>query len=70
MTKQKRKLTIGPSYQVNILMESMSCICLWNEIRMTKFYFVIYGIIHAGDKIEAKSFLQEIVKEGQFEHNS
>lgn len=37
---------------------------------MTKFYFVIYGIIHAGDKIEAKSFLQEIVKEGQFEHLS
>ena len=35
---------------------------------MTKFHFVTYGVIHAGDKNEAKCFLQEAVKEGQFEY--
>jgi len=35
---------------------------------MTKFHFATYGVIHAGDEIEAKCFLQEAMKEGQFEH--
>lgn len=35
---------------------------------MTKFHFVTYGVIHAGDKNEAKRFLQKAVKEGQFEY--
>ena len=35
---------------------------------MDNFFFVIYGILHAGDEIEAKSFLQKTVKDCQFEH--
>jgi hypothetical protein len=37
---------------------------------MTRFHFATYGVIHAGDEIEAKCFLQEAIKEsdGQFEH--
>ena len=35
---------------------------------MTKFHFVTYGVNLAGDKNEAKCFLQEADKEGQFEY--
>ena len=35
---------------------------------MTKFHFVTYGVIHAENKNEAKCFLQEAVKDGQFEY--
>jgi hypothetical protein len=30
---------------------------------MTKFRFAVYGIVHAGDEIEAKAALQDAIKE-------
>jgi len=37
---------------------------------MTKFSFATHGVIYAGDEIEAKSYLQEAIREseGQSEH--